>query len=553
MDYYTIVAQRALLERELVGKKIETVRLREYRDLFLGFEGETALKLACIPDMPYLHRMEKRFIPRRDAQDWHHSRFVGKRLVSVIQTPGDRILTFTADSGFSIVFELTGRNANLLVLNPDGLITGTVRVITGRESGYRTIRPGVSYAPPPPRELPDLAATPPEMLTEVLRSRGGTVLAALSGLCGGSRLLAGEALLLAEVDSAAPVDSISDDDAIRALTAAAGMVRVVERGGDGGTLVLDERENLPRDVFPLPMIAPAHPGRFFEDLDEAVTVYARDREIALERKSLRQTVISALTREERTVRATMEKVERERGGESEPERLERRADTLLASLHLIEPGMESVRLPDPYDGGEVEVELDPALDGAGNADRLYSRARKLRAAGRLAGERLASLERRLADIRAERETLESLTDLRALRTMAARYTRRAASSREPDIEEKFPRRFTSVSGLEIIVGRNDEENDELVRWARRDDVWLHAQGVGGSHVVLRAPNKQTPDHRSIEQAASIAAYYSKAKTSAVVPVAWTLVKYVVKRKGQGPGQVTYTREKVVFVEPAKMG
>ncbi|MHB9027716.1 MAG: NFACT RNA binding domain-containing protein, partial [Candidatus Latescibacterota bacterium] len=205
----------------------------------------------------------------------------------------------------------------------------------------------------------------------------------------------------------------------------------------------------------------------------------------------------------------------------------------------------------PYEGGEIELDLDPTLDGPANADRLYTRARKLRAAAKLAVERIASLERRLDGIHAERARLESLEDLRALRDMAARYARRTAAPREQEIEEKFPRRFTSVSGLEIIVGRNDEENDELVRWARKDDIWMHAQGVGGSHVILRSPNKQMPDHRSVVQAASIAAYYSKARTSAIVPVVWTPLKYVVKRKGQGPGKVTYTREKVEFVEPAK--
>ena len=77
----------------------------------------------------------------------------------------------------------------------------------------------------------------------------------------------------------------------------------------------------------------------------------------------------------------------------------------------------------------------------------------------------------------------------------------------------------------------------------------NAQSIGGSHVILRSPGKQNPDHRSLEFAAAITAHYSKGKTSAVVPVVWTRVKYVVKRKGQGPGQVHYTHEKVLFVEP----
>jgi len=551
VDYFTIVAQRALLSRELTGRKIEIVRLRQHRDLFLGFAGEHALKLACAPDMPYLHLVEKRFIPKRDAQDWHLARFAGKSLTSIEQTPGDRVLTFTVETGFRIVFELTGRNANILVLNPGDIILGAVRIITSRESGYRSVHPGVNYLPPPPRDIPSLTVSPRDELLEKFDAKEGDSLTLLAGLCGGSRAFAAEALALAQIEPSSLVRALSHAEKNRLLDAAAELAHAIEKGGEGGTVIMNDRENLPRDVFPLPVASSSLRGVWHESLNDAVTLYARDREIALERKSLRQSIASALSREERSVRATILKVERDRGKESEPERLERQADAILASLHFIRRGMTVAMLPDPCAEGEIEIELDPRLDGPANAGRLYTRARKLRSAGKLAVERIVSLECRLEGIRSERAFLESLEELRALREMAARYARRAVS-REMEIEEKFPRRFVSVSGLEIIVGRNDIENDELIHWARKNDIWLHAQGVGGSHVILRSPGKQSPDHRSIVQAAAIAAWYSKAKTSAIVPVVWTPLKYVVKRKGQGPGQVTYTREKVEFVEPAKI-
>ncbi len=552
MDYYTIVAQRAILDREFTGRRMEAVRLKDFNTLYLGFEGDRALRLACIPDMPYLHTIEKRFIPRRDAQDWHLARFDGKRLAGIERTPGDRILTFIAESGFRIVFEMTGRNANLLVLDPDGVIAGATRIVTGRESGFRSIRPGVLYAPPPPRDVPDLENTPVDELRERMEARGGAVLSALAALCGGSKLFAGEVLALTEIDPRAEVESLNAETKYRIFDAAAGLARIIGEGGEGGSVVMDGKEDFPRDVFPLPVALATGRDRYHESLDEAIIDYSREREIALERRSLLHLISGALDREERNIRTTMMKIERDRGEESEPDRLEHRANTILASLPLIRRGMAVVTLPDPWSGETVEIELDPVLDGPANAERLFARARKLRAGAEVTGERIAHLRARMAEIETEREYLTSLEDIRALRDLAARYARRNALTHEQEEAERFPRRFTSVSGLEIIVGRNDSENDELIRWARRTDIWLHAQGVSGSHVILRSPSKQMPDHRSIEQAASIAAYYSKAKTSAIAPVAWTPLKYVVKRKGQGPGQVTYTREKVVFVEPAKI-
>jgi predicted ribosome quality control (RQC) complex YloA/Tae2 family protein len=549
VDYHTIAAQRAILERDFAGRIIETVRLREYTDLFIGFEGETALKLACIPDMPYLAAVEKRFIPQRNAQDWHLSKFAGKRLAGIALTPGDRVLAFSTESGASLIFEMTGRNANLIVVGPDGIIAGAARPVTARESGFREIRAGIPYSPPPSREYHDPAAIPFERFPELLTAREGTALDSLAAICSGSRLFAREALVLCEIDPAAEAGSLTSDDAHRLLEAARAMLALIMSGGDGGTVVVDERDGLPRDVFPLPMASAGERDRHYPDLNAAVTSYARDREIGLERRSLTAVVATTLARDERSARDTIRKIERERGGASEPEELDRRATVILSGVHLLKKGMKTAVLPDPYGGGEIEVALDSTLDGPANAEKLFSRARKLRAASRMAAGRIDSLERRLDVIQKEREILASIADLRALRDMAARYARMSQSTRGTEEAEKFPRRFTSVSGLEIVVGRNDEENDELIHWARRTDVWLHAQGVSGSHVILRAPGKQTPDHRSIEQAAAIAAHFSKARTSAVVPVVWTFLKYVVKRKGQGPGQVTYTREKVVFVEP----
>ena len=213
-------------------------------------------------------------------------------------------------------------------------------------------------------------------------------------------------------------------------------------------------------------------------------------------------------------------------------------------------GLESVTLPDLYGPGEVEIELDPTLDCPANAKRLFVRARKFRAALRHNYERVEELRRQIGELQAEYSRFESIDDLRELRKLAATFATMSSPDRNRDNDRPFPRRLRSPSGLEIIVGRNDHENDELVRWAGKNDIWLHAQGVGGSHVVLRSPGRQNPDHQSIELAAAVAAYYSKAKTSSVVPVVWTHVKHVVKHKGQGPGQVHYSREKVLFVEPA---
>lgn len=549
MDYYTILSQCSILRREIAGRRIETIRIKDKFNLFIGFEGDQAIKLSSVPDMPYIISIEKRFIPIKNAHTWFPKYFHGQEVIELSITHSDRILTFYLDSGVRLIFEMTGRHANIIIVDHEGVIAGAVRKVTRKDSSVRTIRPGVLYMPPPVREFPDIVWAPLPALERLLKSGNDNIVEALRRtLCSGSRLFALEALALAGINPAIyPVD-LNPDDTFHLFKMMATLETNIEQGGSGATIVFS-KDGLPQDVFPMKMTAAYLPSEHMDDLNGAVKKYAREREIMLERRSLQNSIIAALNRKEQSIKSTIMKIERERGDESEPELLERKGNTVLANIHNITKGMKSAVLVDPYGSGEIEVELNPTLDGPANARRFFSRAKKLRSASKISEERFPILRNRLEKIKIELGNVANIDEIKVLKKIAARYVKFEVSSQVLDIDEKFPRRFKSISGLDIIIGRNDKENDELVRWARKNDLWLHAQNIGGSHVILRSPGKQSPDHKSVEQAAAIAAYYSKARTSAVVPVACTQVKYVVKRKGQVPGKVTYTREKVIFAQP----
>ena len=99
----------------------------------------------------------------------------------------------------------------------------------------------------------------------------------------------------------------------------------------------------------------------------------------------------------------------------------------------------------------------------------------MKSAEKRAEDRITGIKKRLEAIRSERENITALDDIKKLRSIAASYDRQSAKEPLSDIDRPFPRRFRSLSGLEIIVGRNDRENDELIRWAGKNDFWLHAQ------------------------------------------------------------------------------
>lgn len=243
--------------------------------------------------------------------------------------------------------------------------------------------------------------------------------------------------------------------------------------------------------------------------------------------------------------------------------LRHRGDLILAYLHLVPVGASVARLPE-FDGGlEVEVPLDPTLRPKDNAQRCYEEASRLeRAAERIPALQKAALREVMAWRRAVDELeagAPSEETTRLLERDEARARRRAASSAasassKPKAaagERKPYRLYRSSGGLEIRVGRTSKDNDRLTFGnSSPTDVWLHAREVPGSHVVLRWADPQAaPPARDLEEAATLAAWYSKARTSGTVAVSWTRRKHVRKPRGAPPGRVSLLQAKTVFVAP----
>jgi predicted ribosome quality control (RQC) complex YloA/Tae2 family protein len=214
------------------------------------------------------------------------------------------------------------------------------------------------------------------------------------------------------------------------------------------------------------------------------------------------------------------------------------------------------------DAPAAEIALDSRLTIVENAERLYARARQARAARQHAAGRQAEVA---SDARRAEALLEDLRALaaggasaKALDNWAlehaadlARYRRAGQAS-----EERLPyRRFELPGGWEVRVGRGARDNAALTaRYSSPHDLWLHARGVPGSHVVLRRPTRTaTPGREVIEAAAALAAYNSRARTQALVPVIVTERKYVRPVKGGAPGLVRVDREEVLMVEPRSFG
>jgi predicted ribosome quality control (RQC) complex YloA/Tae2 family protein len=238
------------------------------------------------------------------------------------------------------------------------------------------------------------------------------------------------------------------------------------------------------------------------------------------------------------------------------------ADLLMAHLHEWQPGMKAITLADFETEQPVKIPLDPEKNAVQNAQSLYKRHQKLKRS------RLA-LEPLLAEVQAEIDYLEQVevaiaqlntyntaNDLASLEEIRDELIQQQyladpdGRNRNSNVSETEFRRYQTPSGFEVLVGRNNRQNDQLTfRLAGDYDLWFHAQEIPGSHVLLRLSAGTAPDEADLKFTADLAAYYSRAQQSDQVPVIYTEPKHVYKPKGAKPGIAIYKQERVLWGQP----
>jgi predicted ribosome quality control (RQC) complex YloA/Tae2 family protein len=255
----------------------------------------------------------------------------------------------------------------------------------------------------------------------------------------------------------------------------------------------------------------------------------------------------------------MSAIKHDRERFEDPDRLKRCGDLLLANLATARIAGAKAKVIDFYDPDqrEIEIEIDenkPLQQSAASYFSRYQKARRALTAisirEKQVARNLAPLKTMLSELEAD-PTTERISEARSALSKEPGLKRQPL--RQPDGKDKgvaTGRRYKSTDGYEILVGRNDRDNDALTfRVSRPQDVWLHAADYPGSHVIIRNPKREDVPYRTITEAAELAAFYSQAKREGKAAVHYTQRKFVSKPPRSKPGLVRLSSFKTVMVEP----
>ncbi len=541
-NYYTL---RALVEEwrvRIPGLRLIDAFSQEKGELTLAFAGaetEMMIRLSVHAPMPFIFRVDGYSRARRNVATLFEAAF--KHVVGGMHiAERDRMIYLDLSEGLHLQIMLFGPRANVFLVSHDGTIVEAFRNTDSHEGAVA----------PEPRPAPDV--TDFDTFTARWPTNRKSLEHALSSAFPlFDRTIAREAVLRSGLDPAAsPV--ISEDHSRKLFEHAKELESQLQ--DPESVIYWDGRDPIQFSLISLSFLSDAREERF-STVDRAAATYVKSFLAQRHFERLYRPVEKALTEAVEHYATRADRMMEELARESRADRYEKYGHLLMANVGRVPAGSDEIEVEDLFaDHGLVRIELDPSKSAVENAQVYYDRARRTRRSREEAERRLVetdALAQQAASLLAELrgvEGLKGIRDFRAERSSElARYLADDQSS-----EERVPfRRFRLDGGYEVWVGRSARQNDELTfRHAQKYDVWMHARGVPGSHVVLRLPNRDAQPGRSIiQQAAAIAAYFSKARGSSLVPVMVAERKFVRKPKGAGPGAVRVDREDVVLVEP----
>lgn len=529
-DSVLVGALAGTLHRRLHRARVRAIHLdHEGRDLFL-FLRDGVLLFRLHP-----HRGEVVLLP--PAEPFDGSRPLPARVARVRALPDDRVLLLelrrVRGPGFrTLVVEWIPTRWNALLVEGRMGDPGdrTVRhVLVPRDHGRRPAVPGVPWLPPQPTRRPGARSLPS-------REEGELALGALRE-DESPRALA----WVSPLNLRWLLQGSTEEAWNRWL-----LLRAAGTGGEVGPAA---RIPVADGWTPYPVALPG--GAPVEgDLLDAFVACLQEAGgsdpggLALIPPEWLDALAGQVQAAERRLRGLTRELDRT----PDPVPIRSRGDLLLARLREVPRGATEVTLVD-FDGTPLVVELDPSLPPQGNAARFYAEAARIERARAQLPERIRQARERAAELADLLEAARAGAADREEVLAALPAERPTRSSGEGGTSLPY-RRYRTSGGIEVRVGRGSRHNDDLTfRHASPEDVWLHARGAAGAHVILRWRGPGNPPARDLEEAAVLAALHSKARTSGSVPVDWTLRRYVRKPRRSPPGQVAADRVRTLFVEP----
>lgn len=492
-------------------------------------------------------------------------RLGGAKLVDVRQIELERImfLDFIATNELgdkvklTLCVEIMGKYSNIILIDENDNIVDALKRVDFTMSTQRLVLPNIKYELPPKQDkLCILECSGRDIVEKAINTPAEMRLskALLSAMQGVSPIITRELEYMIGVDSNRELTVI---DKLKLIEKVDKLKEYIVSGEKSPTMMI-KPEGKPFDISFMDIMQYGEMAskKRFLDFSTLLDSFYYERDKAERMKVKGQDLLRLCSNIQDKLCRKIAVQEKELKDSLNRDKLRKKGDLLQANMYKMVRGQSFIDVEDYYDNNKiVRIKLSPTLNPSQNVQKYYKDYRRAKTREEMLTVQIAKAKAELQYISAVQESLgraeseRELTEIRQELVDEGYLKNRNPKGRNKALKLLPPKEYTSSDGFTIYVGRNNKQNDKLtLKTARNYDMWLHTKDIPGSHVIIVSDNREITD-TAILEAASLAAYNSKAKESDNVPVDYTIVKNVSKPSGAKPGMVIYVNNKTVYVTP----
>ena len=559
-DGVTIANVVSELKKELTGGRLYKIAQPEADELLLTVRqpgGQLRLLLSAEASLPLIYLTASNKPSPMTAPNFCmllRKHLQNGRITDISQPGLERIVRIDVEHldemgdlrHKSLIVEIMGKHSNIIFCDDNGVIIDSIKHVTAAVSSLREVLPGRPYFVARTQDKLDALHTDPHTFRQALSSRPQPLFKALYGsFTGISPILAQELCYEAGLDGERPAAALEDADYEALYNVFSRMVSSIL--GERFTPNVAYARGNPVEFCAIPLTmydSGEYHTTVYPSMSALLESYYAEKNtltrIRQKSSDLRRIVQTALERNVKKYDLQMRQIK-----DTEKRETFRIYGELLNTYgYSAQPGAKSLETLNYYTGETVAIPLDPTLSATENAQKYFDKYGKMKRTH----EALSALTR---EVKAEIEHLESVSaaldialyeeDLAQIKEelIESGYIRRKGGSKKPKITSR-PYHYISSDGFHMYVGKNNYQNDELTfKFATGNDWWFHAKQMPGSHVIVKLENAAELPDRTFEEAARLAAYYSKGRGQEKVEIDYIQKKHVKKPGGAKPGFVVY--------------
>lgn len=457
-----------------------------------------------------------------------------------------------------LIIEIMGRHSNIILVNSENKIIDAIKHIDNDTSRVREVMPARPYMLPPAQEKssPD-ALDPDRLIQNCALTQTSIEKFLLDNIKGFSPLLCRELCHRADIDGRMPASALDISQQTELRLAIAGIIKDISGSSCTPCIIYEDKEmEKPLDFHCIKIYRHSY-IKYYTSISKVLDLFyvARDISDRLNQKKadVLKVINNAMDRCSKKL-AIQQETMREAAGR---EKLKLYGELITANIYRIPANVKSVSLLNYYseNAENVDIPMDENLLPQENAQKYFKKYNKAKNTWLHTSRQLEETRSELGYLESVLYLLENCTspaDIDEVRQELAGQgymviKKKPGFKKQPKVSE--PLRYKSSDDLDILVGKNNRQNDHLtLKLASSNDMWFHTKNIPGSHVIIRKLQNEIPEN-TLKEAALLAAWHSKAKMSSNVPVDYTTVKNVKKPSGAKPGMVIYENYRTIAVTP----